>query len=394
MMSALLPALASWSLLSAAGAPREVTIPFELVNKAVFVRVTVNARPLWFVLDTGIKPAVVDLAVAKSLGLELGHPAAVTGAGKDTVSARFLKSGTVSVVGLEGVSQPLVIALPLEQLANSIGHEFAGLLGTDFIRRFVITIDYTRHTLTLHDTTAFTYHGGGEVLPITFNASGHPLVTAQVIDGGRPSVSGNFVVDIGSGAGLILNAPFVNSGGFLSPGRPTVNWIEGRAVGGEIAGVVGRVTALRLGRTLIDHPVTVFTRVSTGPFASAEAQGDIGAGILEKFTVILDYSRMRIILEPNAKFPEPQEYNRSGFSLSSSGPDYRTFRVDVVAEDSPAAEAGLQTGDTLVAIDGRPAERYSLSEIRLMLKDARVCRLTVRRGGSRLDLTLKLRRVV
>lgn len=394
MISALLPALAGMSLLSAAAAPREVTIPFELVNKTVFMRVTVNARPLWFVLDTGIKPAVVDLAVAKSIGLELGDPAAVIGAGKDTVTARFLKSGRVSIVGLEGFSQPLVIALPLEKLANASGHEFAGLLGTDFIRGFVIAIDYTRHTLTLHDTSGFAYHGGGEALPISFNASGHPLVVAEVIDSGRPPMRGQFVADIGSGAGLILNSPFVESGGFLTPGRPTVHWIEGRGVGGEISGVVGRVTGLRLGRTLIDHPITVFTRVSTGPFASVDAQGDIGAAIFEKFTVILDYSRMRIILEPNARFPEPLEYNRSGFSLGSSGPDYKTFRVDTVAENSPAAEAGLQAGDTLVAIDGRPADTYTLSEIRLMLKDARQCRLTVQRGASRLALTLRLRSAI
>jgi hypothetical protein len=394
MIATLLPSLAALALLSATGTPREVTIPFELINKTVFLRVAVNGRPLWFVLDTGIKPAVMDLAVARSIGLELGAPAAVVGAGKDTVTARFLKNGSVSVVGLDGFSQPLAIALPMEQLANTMGHEFAGLLGSDFIRGFVIAIDYIRHTLTLQDTTGFAYRGAGEVLPITFNASGHPLVAAQVIDGGRPPLSGNFVVDIGSGAGLILNTPFVDSGRFLTADRPTVHWIEGRGVGGEIAGVVGRVTGLRLGRVLIDQPVTVFTRTSTGPFASTDAQGDIGAGILEKFTLILDYSRSRIILEPNARFPEPQEYNRSGFSLGSSGPDYRRFQVDAVAEDSPASEAGLQAGDTLVAIDGRPAEAYTLSEIRLMLKDARRCRLTVLRGASRLDLTLLLRRAI
>jgi hypothetical protein len=394
MLSLLLPALAGLSLLSAAGPPRHLTIPFELVNKTVFVRVTVNARPLWFVLDTGLRPAVIDLAVAQSIGLELGDPAAVVGAGKDTVTARFLKNAAVSIVGLDSISEPLVIALPLQKLANASGHELAGLLGSEFIRRFVITIDYTRQTLTLDDTTAFAYHGGGEALPISFNASGHPLVAAEVIDSGRPPRSGHFVVDIGSGAGLILSTPFVASGEFLTGDRPTVPWIEGSGVGGEIAGVVGRVGRLRLGHTLFERPVTVFTQTTTGPFASPDADGDIGAGILEKFTLILDYSRMRIILEPSARLSEPQEYNRSGFTLSASGPDYRTYHVDAVVANGPASEAGLQAGDTLVTIDGRPAAAYTLSAIRLMFKNARQCRLTVQRGATRLKLTVKLRRVI
>jgi predicted aspartyl protease len=391
MLCALLPSLAALSLWSAPGTAPIATIPFELVNKAIFVRVQVNDRPLWFVLDTGLQPSVIDLAVAQSIGLELGDPAAVVGAGQDSVTARFLKHAEVRLAGLEAPGQPLLLALPLENLASRSGHPLAGLLGSAFIGRFVITIDYRRHTLMVHDTAGFTYSGGGEILPITFNASGHPLVAAEVVDSGRPAVTGHFVVDIGSGAGLILNTPFVDQEAFLTPERRTVRWIEGQAIGGKVAGVVGRVGGLRLGRAWLERPVTVFARAESGPLASTDAEGDIGAGILEKFTLVLDYARMRIILEPNAGFPEPMEYNRSGFTLSGSGSDYRTYTVAAVAEDSPASDAGLQIGDTLLAIDARPAGRYSLSDLRLKLRAAQRCRLTVQRGASRRTLTLILR---
>jgi len=394
MKALALSAIACALISTNADAVPTVTIAFESINRNVFVRTTVGTAPHWFLLDTGAKYSVVDLAVARSAGIELGERIGVTGGGKDTVAARMVKSGVVRVVGLEGLEQPLIVALPLGDLADASGHELAGILGSDFIGGFVVEIDYERHTLTLRDTTAYEYRGDGEALPITFNDAGHPQIKAQVLDGPGPPRDGTFVLDIGSGAALILDTPFVDAGGFLTTGRPTVPWIEGRGLGGGIEGVVGRVDAMRLGRWRIERPVTVFSRAVSGPFASAEAQGNIGAAILERFKVILDYPRKRIILEPNLRLTEPFEYNRTGLSLSSAGPDYRIIQVTAVADRSPAAEAGVRSGDRLVEIDGRPASDFTLSQIRFMFKDAKRCSLTIQRGNARLKRSLVLRRAV
>src|SRR5262249_34938701 len=153
------------------------------------------------------------------------------------------------------------------------------------------------------------YHGNGESFPITFNAAAHPQVRARVVDQGRSPLEGTFVIDTGSGAAVILNRPFVEEQHFLSPGLHTVPWIEGRGLGGSVSGVVGRLDALELGRFSVSHPVVVFSQAETGPFAATDAQGNIGAAILQKFNVILDYEHNRIILERNGKMGEPIEYN-------------------------------------------------------------------------------------
>jgi PDZ domain-containing protein/aspartyl protease len=370
---------------------RAFTVPFESANLNVFVPVTIGPKRFWFLLDTGLKSALIDLDIARSLQLEMGDSVAVGGGGKDRVWGRFLKNSPFGIAGLSGFSQPLFLALPLGDLSKASGREIAGILGYDFIRQFVVSIDYTGRTITLQDTTGYHYEGKGESFPITFNASSHPLVKARVID--RYPIDGTFVFDIGSGAGVILNTPLVEERHLLS-GRRTIPWLQGKGLGGSIAGSVGRMKELELGRFRIHDPVVVFSQAASGPFAAPEVQGNIGAAVLDKFTIILDYCRSRIILEPNATFSKPQEYNRSGLSMTSTGDDYRTYRIDDVAEGSPGSDAGLKPGDIMTGINGRPAADYSLSDIRMMFQDAKRCDVTVLRGEKRLQVRLALRRVI
>ena len=373
----------------------DVTIPFERVNRNICLEVSVaNSRPLCFILDTGAKYAIIDLALAKSLGLELGDSIAVAGAGKNVTMGNFLKSSSFRIPGLEGFSQPLSLAIPLEELAKASGHEFAGILGFDFISQFVVEIDYLKQTVTLHDKEHYQYQGAGEIFPISFNAAAHPQVHARIIDAGRAPIEGTFVLDLGSSASLILDTPFVKKEKFLEPARPTVPWLEGRGLGGITPGLVGRIHALQLGSYVIENPVAIFSQADSGPLASAEAQGNIGAAVMEKFKVILDYSRSRIILEPNARFAEPMEYNHSGLSLISSGPAYREFHVEAVADHSPASETGIQPGDILLSLDGRRASEFSLTEIRHRFQEAGELRLQLRRDNTTLNVNLKLRRLI
>jgi hypothetical protein len=210
----------------------DVTIPFQLENRTIFLQVQVGgSRAYRFVLDTGAKYAVIDLAVAKALGLKLGAAVDVGGGGKKAVMGNMLSDSPFNLVGLKDFSQPLFLALPLDDLAKTSGHEFSGILGTDFISEFVVEIDYLSKTITLHDKMTYQYRGKGQSFPVTFNAAGWPEIQAAVIDGDRrPAMEGKFVLDIGSGGALILNRPFVESEHFLTSDRHTVPWLEGQGL--------------------------------------------------------------------------------------------------------------------------------------------------------------------
>ena len=101
-----------------------------------------------------------------------------------------------------------------------------------------------------------------------------------------------------------------------------------------------------------------------------------------------------MILEPSPTFAEPFDYAFSGIALRAERPDYHTFRVREVLEESPATEAGLAVGDVIVSIDGAPAERLTLSAINEMLEKPVTRELVIRRGEQTIRTTLTPKRFI
>jgi len=96
-----------------------------------------------------------------------------------------------------------------------------------------------------------------------------------------------------------------------------------------------------------------FASGGQGIFATPRLAGNLGANILSRFRLILDYSRARMYLDPVADWNAPFCKNRVGFDLMRAD---RFLEVRFVAPDSPAARAGWRAGDRITAIDGRPIE--------------------------------------
>jgi hypothetical protein len=141
-----------------------VTIPFDLVVGHIVLKVKINnSRSLSFVLDTGDKVAIVDTDRAKELGLDLQGQMRVGGAGSETLPGSFVKNSTWTIPGLEGFSQPVFLAIPLGRMAARFGHDFDGIIGADFIKQFVVEVDYQARVIRLHNKDTFSYSGRAKV---------------------------------------------------------------------------------------------------------------------------------------------------------------------------------------------------------------------------------------
>jgi aspartyl protease/PDZ domain-containing protein len=381
--------------LHASSAIEPVTIPFELAARHVIVKVTVNrSRPLSFVLDTGANAAIIRTDVARELGLKLEGAVTVRGAGPGTQQGSLVRGASWSLVGGNGFSQPVTLALPMPGLSPALGQPLDGIIGGEFIKQFVVELDYEQRMIRLHEPASFVYHGPGEILSIEFRDVTHPVVTATVTPVGGQPLERQFLLDIGAGLPLALHSPFVAEQSLLGPSAKTIRAIGGAGAGGKTTGRIGRVESLKIGSFTITSPITLFSQDQAGAFANAALAGNIGAQIAMRFRAYFDYGRRRIILEPSKRFGEPFDRAFSGLALHAQGVDYRTFVVMDVLEESPATDAGIQIGDVIESVDQVPAARLTMSTINDMFEKPLPYALTIRRGQQTIKVTLTPRRLI
>lgn len=369
------------------------TIPIELHSNHVTFWVCRGNKPLMFVLDTGAGQSILDLGVAKSLGAKLNSPFRATGAGAGSVEASRMEPDSVVLPGASVVA-PIVTAIDLASVAGPEGGNMQGILGADFISRYIVALDYVHMQMRLYDRATFTYDGPGVIVPFQLvGAFIHVRATVGITD--SSSAAGDFVVDVGSSLALALAKPFVDRNQLRDRVGPTVRRPSGRGVGGAAVADVARVASLRISQVDVERPIAYLYGDSAGVFSSSSAgDGNIGGDILRRYTVFFDYAARRMIWEPNENVNVPFEADMSGLQLAVNrgGPG---FTVDFVVPNSPAGELGFKRGDQVMAVDGKTAAPELLDALRVRMRRAgERIQFTVKRGMTPMVFDLVTRRLV
>jgi len=364
----------------------ETTLPFRFVNNHIYIDAKLNGRTFALLVDTGASNVITPTA-ARALRLRSVGDGQVKGAGELTASASFARVRSVAL-GDVRLNDQLFAVVPLERLGEVEGAPFHGILGYELFKRFVVRIDYRARTLTLSDARRGVAVDAGAVVPFVFNE------TVPEVAGSIGGVAASFDVDTGSRASVGLNSPFVQRHALRARFAPSVEAMTGWGLGGATRGTVARVKDLRLGSVAISDVVVDMSLQRQGVLSHAAPSGSIGSGLLKRFVVTFDYAHQRLYLLRHAGSNERDAYDRSGLWINSGDGG---FRVEGVVVGSPAARAGLGTGDTIIAIDGRPASSLALVDVRDRLRDAPVgtrVALTVRSGGRTREAVITLRDLI
>jgi hypothetical protein len=372
------------------------SLPAEMLfSSGILLRTRVNdSEPLWFVLDSGGgSDFFIDRRRADTLGLELRGRATSTGAGENYYDVTFANNIRIALDGVE-FSPQTVRVISLSSLEPFAGRTLDGAIGFGLFSRYVVEIDYAARRVNLYDPQSYQYSASGTRLPLTME-NNHFYVHARIAIRGRGAFEGKFMIDTGAPiTSLLLNRPFVERHSLLATIRRRIVDRSLPGLGGETRQILGRATMIQLGSLTIHQPTISLSQDAEGALASSDFDGVIGGELLRRFKVIFDPVRRQLILEPNAQFSEPYEHNMSGIGLRAEGENFSIIKIHRVLEDSPAAEAGLREGDVIVAIGGQPVSSLSLDQLYRMFKqEGREYDLSIMRGGKRLQVRLRLRRL-
>lgn len=371
----------------------QITVPFDTVNGHIYISGHINgSRPLSFIFDTGAEATIINADRLSSLGLQATGTIEGRGNGERSVDVALVNNARIEFPQLTLAPRPLA-SISLSGLEPYEGRAIDGILGYDIISSFAVVIDYAAKQLTLMDPAKFTPPDGSKPVPMVF-VGNTPQVNATITLPGQPPIEGAFLVDTGARQGVALNAPFVQKHNLLTSLK-TVAGLGGAGIGGRTANRTGRLQSFTIGDFMLTSPLASFSTDTKGGGANPDQAGTIGARVLQRFTVAFDYGRQRMYLKPNASFATAFDRYTSGLLVVANGSDFRQFTVRDVLAESPAAVAGLLPGDRIVAVNGRPAEQFTMSQIDELLesRDAAVT-LEVERQGMRAKFSFKPRKLI
>jgi len=353
-----------------------VTFPFQFLANAIFLPVLVNGGgPHLFAMDTGAHTIFASELVG-TMGLH------------DAQQVELVVGN-----GVRRVIKP-VNTTAMFDLWPLVGEKIYGDLGYDFLKPYVIEIDYAQRRITLHDPARYRYRGSGTAFPSTLWAQYDPQIAGEMVVPGQPPIPVHFTIDTGAG-GTIVSSPLVKKYGVINAVGKTVAVQDQRVGGYEPTVVMARLPAFRIGPYAIEKPVVALSNETEGSLSSPTISVNLGNNILQRFTMIIDYPNSRVILEPNKSFTNRFTSDASGLMLAAKGDDFRTFVVQSVVDGSPAQEAGVQPGDALTAINSKPAHSYALWQIDDLLREpGSALTLTFDRGGKQITRTIALRELV
>jgi predicted aspartyl protease len=329
------------------------TIPMSLDGTHPSIEVLIDGRTARMVLDTGADQIALSAAAAERLGLKQEAGSTPGFGAAAPISAFKTTIADLSVAGFHQHAQDAyVVPFPQE-------FHYDGVLGTPFLTAFVTTTDYQRRIFTLSPHQACETTRDGASIPIRLE-SGKLLVWATA--GG---VSGWFSVDTGAGNALTFFAPTVERLRLGDSLAPSVQMITGISAGGYTRGALVRLPEVKIGPHAFEQVLAELSLDAQGYFANSPHAGNLGGELWRRFTVTLDYRAGWMHLTPNDAFDDPFVGPRSG--LAPSLADGVVKVVDVVA-GSPAAEAGVRVGDTIVAVDGSVLDKNAIGVVVRALK--------------------------
>jgi hypothetical protein len=366
------------------GGSRFTTVPLKIEGHQLFVWAAINGHvPMPFILDSG-GHAILTTKAARTLGIRAVGAGESGGSGAGTIGVQFANVNTVRIGNAELRDQHfLVIPYPYSFYERGRKTPLAGILGLEFFERFAIHIDYGRNRLTLTPLDRFRYRGTGVAVRIRFQED-VPLALGAVDE--HP---GSFEVDTGNAGTLILFGPFIARTGLNEIYRTGFVAI-GHGTGGSNSGRIETIRSFSIGGQTLHRVRSDFTQMSSGTFSSWTEAGNFGYSVLLHYSPTFDYARGLIYLERNARAPANSP-NRSGFAFEKNGP--AAFDVASVRPNSAASAVGITPGDTIIAINGRPAADYSWADLADLTSQSPGTRLylKVHHNGTARDVTVTLR---
>lgn len=346
------------ALIALATAPAVVEVPFEIADDAIVVAVEINGKPARLMFDTGFSGTVV-IGDTVNLGKSTG-----TVQLRDFVGSFEAKTTKITSLKIGGhpidATELEAVQVPGGRYTESYGTHVDGVLGFQPVSRGVFEINFERKV--------FVFHPASEDITQR-NPDGKRTFLSKLIPRGQDSIEMGcefengekmyLALDTGNAFYATTHKDVLERVGLWKDGRKPDFMGLSMVASGPVGSFKMEMPAMQIFGVPVEKSVWSIIDL---PSSSAEHDGTVGFGFLKHMNVTIDTKRRRVWMENfTGRFADPV--------LGSVGiaafhdPGRGRVRIASVTPGSPAASAGVQRGDDLLAIDGEEVVNLGWREL-------------------------------
>ncbi|WP_276131617.1 retropepsin-like aspartic protease [Polluticoccus soli] len=277
--------------------PALATVPFQYAQSLIFVKAKINgSRTMYlFLINTGANTTVIDTRTADMLKLPvIREEDTVEGtAGTENVRLHTIKSIDIDKASVKNME---ITSRDLSNFVTLNGQKIDGILGTDFLKNFSVTIDFYQKTMAFTNMRAPV--GRQKTMPFKI-VDGIPRFSVRLNDTFDTYLTYNSAVSMEPSRNNYINVSYSQWQELkrLTPYMNHSNFVAGKGVGGSVYMQVVKISGLRVCELDLNSPYMV-VQTKEGYFKRDDAVGFFGNNILEKQRkVTIDFLGERIVLQ-------------------------------------------------------------------------------------------------
>ncbi len=257
-------------------------IKFQTTDTQPFIMLPtyLNGKgPFDFVLDTGASMSIVTEELAGLIGIEGKEPKEALGAAGKRMTTFLGRVDSVSIG--ETKVKNLEVGI-MNELPKCVGR---GAIGYNFLKDFILTIDYRSNLLTITSPLDVVSHQADRRTSIPFRLAkpDRPILLVDVLVNAHRTYP--FILD--TGASQTVVSPN------LAQQMKLINTQLGPTIGagGKVQSSMGRLTSLTLGEAALENMMVVVADIfsALGQAVEASIDGILGYTFLREFKLEINY---------------------------------------------------------------------------------------------------------
>ena len=380
-----------------------MSLDFKLISNLIIIQLQINdSKPLNFILDCGLRQTILTkLPFNDSIPFKPARKTTIKGLGSETdLTVWHTFDNKFQINDIVCRNQHLfVLDDDRFEMSKQMGIEINGIIGSIIFENFIVRIDYINEKIFFYEPKKYKYKREHKKrwinIPINVYKN-KPYISVPITIQGDSTIMAKILIDSGASDALWL---FPGTNDSIIYKKTGTELFLGQGLNGDIYGKQSTISSIQIGKYQLNE-VTVSLPDTSAISNSISTDypgrnGSVGAEILRRFDIIIDYSNKKLLLKRNRNFSDKFNFNLSGIEVEMPFLGLPIYNISQIRKNSPADNAGLKKGDQIISLNNMSMVNYSLNDIIKIFrsKEGRKINMKVKRNEEEIKVKFRLKKM-